>query len=120
MDTSLFIDYLRGRRPVREFFDIIKGDEIFYSAVTEAELFSGKSCEGAKARAAVEKLLSIGTKVPVTNPVAALAGEYRRKHAVPLDDAFIAATATITGARLFSMNSEHFRRIPGLDFKIPY
>lgn len=120
LDTSIFVDCLRGQQIAKEFLKKIKVDEVYYSAITEAELFSHHTCKDLNTVEKIKKLLSIGVKIHVNNEIAILGGSIRREHSIPLDDALISATAIFKNAKLYSKNAEHFKRIKSLNFEEPY
>lgn len=122
IDTDVFIDFLRGQKLAKDFLSqmIKNADAIYFSAITEAELLSGQSCNESKTRELVISLLNSFTKIEVDNPIAQLAGYIRRTHATPLPDAIIAATALKMDALLYSKNSKDYMPIPDLLFENPY
>lgn len=70
-------------------------------------------------RAAVARLFSAIRLEPVTDEVAARAGQhlrtYRRSHpGIDVVDFVIAATTQLRGARLLTLNVKHFPMIDGL------
>lgn len=123
VDTNVFIDNLRGLESARRFFELIWNDSsrsMYYSAITEAELLSGKECENSEKVDRILELLSIGKKILVTNEIAKSAGAIRRKYNLTLLDALIAATALSLGCILYSRNIGAFKAIPELEIKEPY
>ena len=123
VDSNVFIDNLRGLESARRFFDSVRNDSslsVCYSAITEAELLSGKECENEEKVDRILELLSIGEKILVTNEIAKSAGAIRRKYNLTLLDALIAATALSVGSVLYSRNIGAFKAIPDLETKEPY
>mgnify|MGYP001588339854 CR=1 FL=1 len=123
IDSDLFIDNLRGSLKAAEWFNSIRNSEsfnIYYSALTEAEVLAGKDCEAEEKEEKVIALLSIGKKMLVTNDLAKLGGTVRRKYGLALVDAIIAATALKIGAVLCTRNIADYGRIPDLRLKEPY
>ena len=80
LDTDIFIDFLRGFEKTKRFFEEIKNEGylVYFSAVTEAELISGKECNKIERKAVILDLLSNFSKVPVTNEIAVKAGDFSR------------------------------------------
>lgn len=123
IDSDLFIDNLRGSRKAAEWFNSIRSNgsiNIYYSALTEAEVLAGKDCEAEEKEERVIALLSIGKKMLVTNELAKLGGAVRRRHGLNLVDAIIAATAMELKAILCTRNVSDYSRIPNLKIKAPY
>jgi len=111
VDTNLIIDLLRGYEPARKFFkEIESGDfDVFYSTITEAEIFSGKDVASLEKQRIIEDLLLLMKRVPVDERIARKAGELRRKHNILLPDAIIAATGvTCTGSVIYTRNTKDF------------
>jgi len=111
LDIDLLIDFLRGRR---EAHALLSGyatgpDRPCISVVSVAEIWAGSR---AAERATTGALLSALTKVPVSENIAASAGEflnaYRRSHGVELADALVAATAVEVQATLLTRNVKHY------------
>lgn len=122
IDTDIFIDYFRSLRKARSYFESIgnSGDDVYFSAITEAELLSGKECSDEEKKRIIMDFLSQWTEIPVDNTVAQQGGEIRRKYEVELDDALIAATAQSRDALLITRNTSDFKKIKGLEMKKPY
>lgn len=122
IDTNILIDYFRGHVPARSFLKKtqLSKTEIFFSAITEAELLSGQSCHDPEVRDVILSLLTNFTKIEVDNPIAQMAGYIRRSFGLTLADAIIAATALKLDAGLFTRNTKDFERIHHLVVERPY
>ena len=120
IDTDIFIDFLRGYGPSKKWFAALDWESVLFSAVTEAELLSGADCNHPVTFKKTLAILQLALKIPVTNEVARKAGEIRRIYHLSLMDSFIAATALLNNAQLFTRNSKHFENVEGLDFRKPY
>lgn len=105
VDTDVFIDHLRGARPL-----LTGGHRLHYSVITRAELFSGT--RGVREAAAL--LAPLG-EVPVDREIAERAGRIRRETGLRLPDALIAATASSRSMLLATRNRRDFTRVPGLE-----
>ena len=123
VDTDLFIDNLRGGEKSFEWFNSIRDNstvDVYFSAMTEAELFSGKECEDREKEGKILALLSIGKKLVVNNEIAKLSGLLRRRYGLYIGDAVIAATALEIEAVLCTRNISDYHMIPNLKLKAPY
>ncbi|MBI4439867.1 type II toxin-antitoxin system VapC family toxin [Candidatus Woesearchaeota archaeon] len=119
LDTDIFIDFFRGV-PEAEEYIAENIDEIVFSAISEAELLSGKICNDQTEREKVFHLLSQFDKIPVGNPLVQIAGDIRRNHNISLPDAIIAASAAVNSATLVTRNLKHFKGIDKLKVEDPY
>lgn len=121
IDTNIFVDHLRNFSPATEFFESIVGREnIYFSAITEAELIAGKANDDAGKREKLLYFLHRWNKIPVDNPLVILAGDLSRNHKIAIPDAIVAATAIISNAELITKNTKDFKNIPNLRIKLPY
>ena len=113
IDTDIFIDHLRGNIEAKNFLEILKNTEYitYFSAITEAELVSGKECNNSEKLQNILDLLSLHTKLVINNEIAKKAGEFRRKYGIPLLDSIIAASAFVTKSKVVTKNIKHFKAI---------
>ena len=112
LDTDVLVDFLRGHAGAIACLEEL-ADQAILSAVTVAELYAG--VRGGKEdpeQTALANLLSQFRIVAISGAVAKLGGLYKRdygaKHGLGLADAIIAATATLEGASLKTLNTRHF------------
>ena len=105
IDTDVFVDHLRGARPLE-----LSGDVASYSTITRCELFAGTSAD----EPVIDLLLSPFRELPVDRHIAELAGRTRRTTGIRTPDALIAATALAHGLLLKTRNARDFRRVAGL------
>jgi predicted nucleic acid-binding protein len=125
VDTNIWIYHVKGIPSARSFL-LEVGEaarqrrlDIFYSTITEAELFSWPGLSTTE-RDRIERLLKLGEAVDVDSAIAreaatirAVLGQAGQK--VPkLPDALIAATALLTDAAVVSHNRPDFARVEGL------
>jgi predicted nucleic acid-binding protein len=110
LDTDVLVDHLRGRRRITA-----GNDELHVSAVTRAELFSGRGAEERRIR----RLLEPMTDLPVDTAIAERAGRLRRGSSRRLPDALIAATALEHRLTLVTRNVRDFEGIRGLKIRQP-
>ena len=122
LDTNIFIEYFRGSEQAKEYLKrlITEEEVVYFSAISEAELICGKSCNTQETKEKVLHLLSLFNKIHVDNKVAQLAGDIRRRYDIALPDALIAASALVSESVLMTKNMKDFRRIEGLLVKPPY
>jgi predicted nucleic acid-binding protein len=122
LDTDILIDFLRGRVEARTLLVSYRarGDRPIISVVSVSEVWAG-SRPAEKAPTAA--LLSALGKIPVSEKIAAMAGDflsaYRRSHGVELADALIAATAVESNATLVTRNTKHYP-MPAVTVLKPY
>jgi predicted nucleic acid-binding protein len=105
VDTDVFVDHIRGVRPIDP-----GRDRIRYSVITRCELFAGPQ----EQEEIVRELLSPFDEVEVSGETAELAGRIRRTTGILTPDALIAATAINNGFALLTRNVRDFRRVKGL------
>lgn len=110
VDSDVLVDHLRGHRRL-----VAGNDELHVSAVTRAELFSGRGVEERRIR----RLLGPMTDVPVDATIAERAGRLRRDTSRRLPDALIAATALEHRLTLVTRNIRDFEGIRGLKVRTP-
>lgn len=122
VDSDVLIDVLRQQEKAKTFIEKITKDDnvVCISALTEAEVLSGKECRDNIKREKTEGLLSSLQVVDVTQSIARKGAELRREHEVSLHDAIIAATAIELKATLHSRNSSDFKKIHDLKLIVPY
>ena len=122
LDTDIFIDLLRGFEKAKKYFEDLGREDsiVYYSAVTEIELISGKECSRIDKKAEIIKLLSQFSKIPVDNRIAIKAGDFRREYGAAFTDATIAATAFAMKAHLVTRNVEDYKKIKEIRLKVPY
>ena len=120
IDTDIFIDLLRNYPQAKKWFERISFQEALFSAISEAELLSGKDCESPEVREKIIHFLSSMTKISIDNIIAQTAGDCRRRYGIALDDAFIAASAFHHGARLTTRNTKDFSKVKEIEVIKPY
>lgn len=110
VDSDVLVDHLRGHRRFEA-----GADELHVSAVTRAELFSGRASEEPRIR----RLLEPMAQLSVDAAVAERAGRLRRTSGLRLPDALIAATALQHRLTLVTRNVGDFSRAKGLRVRHP-
>ncbi len=115
-DSTVLIAHLRGEPRATNLLLDTPSDDRIASVMSRVEIEGGmRSAE----RADVASLFSVLRLAPVTDAVAARAGEhlrkYRRSHqGIDIVDFVIGATAEIYEAQLATLNVRHFPMFRGL------
>ena len=110
VDTDVLIDHLRGHQRF-----VAGRDEVHVSAVTRAELFSGRGGEERRIRRLLQPMIALS----IDPAVAERAGRLRRETTRRLPDALIAATAIEHRLVLVTRNTREFEGIRGLRVRSP-
>lgn len=122
VDTSIFIDYLRGNEAARTWLGGFSADELSYSVVTAAELFAG--CRNNREQAAIEKELAFYLMIHISGVISQTALDWYREfhlsHGVGFLDCLIGATAYHYGFMICTLNDRHFRPLPDVKAERPY
>jgi hypothetical protein len=122
IDTTIIVDYLRNNSKAVAFIEqeVLSNQIIFASVISYAEIYAGirpKEEESISLFFSGIRIIGIGTKI------AEYAGrylkDYGKSHGLELADAFIAATAFITGSRLVTLNRKHFP-MTDINIYVPY
>ena len=121
LDTTVFVDVLRGDRAVRERLLAERPSSLACSAMTRAELLTGVAlADDPQAELLrVERLLAPITSLPFDDRCADVLGPIRailQRLGAPIGigDLVIAATALASGLVLVTSNTREFGRIHGL------
>lgn len=117
-DSTVLIAHLRGVQEATHLLRAaVEEDDACCSVLSRVEIEGGmRSGE----RTEVRRLFAALDLEPVTDPVAARAGEYLRRfrsshQGIDLVDHVIAATVDVTGAELFTLNVRHFPMFEDLE-----
>ena len=114
-DTTILVDYLRGRAEARDLLEAL-GNKPNISVASTLELYAG--VRSRRDEQLTEQLLSQVALLPVTQDIAKRAGVfvrlYHASHGVASMDAIIAATVEHHGLRLATLNIKHFPMFPKL------
>lgn len=121
VDTSVIIDYLRGKETAVELLDNIEGD-LLSSYICMAEIYEGvnrvdnrKEIENA----VINFFASLSDIYGVDENIAKKFGEISaslKKKGILIEDLdiFLAATALVNGLTFITFNQKHFLRVPDL------
>jgi toxin FitB len=110
IDSDVLVDHLRGHRRLE-----VGQDELHVSAITRAELLSGRGSEERRIR----RLLEPMSDLPVDAAIAERGGRLRRQSPLRLPDALIAATALQHRLTLVTRNVRDFDGLKGLRLRSP-
>ncbi|MGH7882477.1 MAG: type II toxin-antitoxin system VapC family toxin [Candidatus Dormibacteraceae bacterium] len=116
-DSSVLIAHLRDDQNATELLrEAVNNQQAACSVLSRVELEGGMR---SRERSSVARLFSVLSLQPVTDIIAAHAGEllrsYRRSHpGIDIADYVIAATADVLGAELLTLNVKHFPMFKGL------
>lgn len=117
IDTSIFIDKLRGGKRWDDFFNGLDDTvELNLPSIVIFELFSGLSSRKAQISLKISSFRKFFNEIDLTSEIARRAGEINRDTPGNLDlpDYIIAATAMEIGAQVVTLNRKHFEKIPGV------
>lgn len=111
LDSDVLIEWLRGREPVvKKILSLLENHaELFWTPVSIAEIFAGvrRSEEDE-----VENLFLLLEPLAITPEIGRRAGQflkaYSKSHGVELGDSLIAASASIHGISLWTLNRKHY------------
>lgn len=122
VDTSVIVDYLRRKDNTNSWFYklSLKGNILYISIITHAELHSGKSVhQSPRHKKILDEIISKLSVIAIDLPTSALAGKIRAKTNRDLLDCFIGATAIKSGHSLATLNTKHFVGMKDLDLVKP-
>jgi len=122
LDTSIFIDYLRGNEACKAWMGNFSTSELAYSVVTAAELLAG--CRNSREQDIVEKELALYPMIHISGVISQSALEWYRQfhlsHGTGFLDCLIAASAHHYGLTICTLNDKHFRPLPDIKVERPY
>lgn len=121
VDSDIVIDHLRGFETARNFLKSAQqNSELYLSAVSVVELYSGSETRQADRLKIVEQLVSSFEISLLIPSIARQAGFLRRDYNKSFADMIIAATALEYGFILATRNIKDFKAIPKLKLFQPY
>jgi predicted nucleic acid-binding protein len=113
-DTSILVDWLRGRPEA--IAELSRYNRHRISRIVWTELLAGEPLER---RDTIQQIISPFEVVEIDARIAAAAADLRHRLKMKLLDAYILATAQVSGAILVTRNSEDFpAAMPGV--RVPY
>jgi predicted nucleic acid-binding protein len=111
LDTDVIIEWLRGHEPFVEQIPalIAEHSELFWSAVSVAEVFAGVRKGEQEAIANLFLLLEpLSISVEVGRKAGEYLKSYAKSHSIELGDALIAACACSENLKLWTLNKKHY------------
>ena len=121
LDTSVIIDYLRGKEDAINFVNNLKG-KLVSSYICLSELYEGiyrsknKSAESTILEFFSGLSKTYGLNQKIAQEFGSLRKNLKQKGEIIEDlDIMIAATCIVYGLTLVTLNKKHFSRIKGLD-----
>ncbi len=114
IDTNILSDYIKGALPQKTRNVLRKQSIIKISFITRIELLCWKEQEDA-----IKNLISICSVENITEEIINECINIRRRYAIKLPDAIIAATAISENLTLITGNSKDFKAVRGLKFFKP-
>jgi predicted nucleic acid-binding protein len=122
IDTSIFIDYLRGNQKAKDWLDSFTEGELVFSVITAAESLAG--CRNRQEQDAVEQELACYPTLHLSNAISATALDwyrrYRLSHGVGFLDCLIGASAYQYEMTICTLNDKHFHPFPKIKIERPY
>lgn len=119
VDTDIIIDFIRTENGILPKLFILQSEEkieLFISALTVLELYSGQSSKMKNPH--ISELISAFHIVDLDQNLGRFTGELKRDYPQigAFADIIIGASALYIGAQLATRNRKHFRAIPKLKF----
>jgi len=122
VDTSIFVDYLRGNETAKEWMSNFPKGELAYSIITGAELVAG--CRNRHEQELVEKELALYPMVHLSGMISVTAWDWYRQlhlsHGAGFLDCLIGASAHQYGLTICTLNDKHFKAFADLIVERPY
>ena len=111
LDSDVIIAWLRGSESVAgAIMNLLEsGHSLLWTPVSVAEIFAGaRKTESAR----IETLFLILETLPISETIGKEAGRYLQKysksHSLELGDSLIAASASMAGLSLWTLNKKHY------------
>lgn len=119
IDTSILVDYLRGKSQAIDYVRNLKGD-LCVSVITVAELYAGANSQAEES--GLEEFMLAFKILDFNHELARMAGHIRRdygkKYGTGFADALIAATAFSCQAVIVTLDKKHYQMLKKVE--IPY
>lgn len=121
-DTDILIDYLRLHKPAIKLLDGLTKDERNIAFLTPFELLQGcgKKSQSMKVDTFLKNFKVLPVSAEISKKALALFREIKWRTHIDIPDAFVAATALVSGLTVVTRNLKHYRDIPKLKVERPY
>ncbi|MGK6350967.1 type II toxin-antitoxin system VapC family toxin [Parapedobacter sp. DT-150] len=119
-DTNILIELSKNNSIIVEKLSKIGANKIVVSAISAGEFLFGARDrhELAKIKRSLNSIKIMHADNEISEFAIRLIEKYTLSHHLDVPDAFIAATAIIKGANLYTLNLKHFKYIEGLKLHI--
>ena len=120
VDTNILIYHTARSAVARDFLaDLIASKAFNISVITRIE-FLGWHAQTPEGFERCQRLVGLGSVIPVTEEIADKAIDLRRHRNIKLADGIIAATALVNGLKLATRNLDDFRGLKDLEIVNPF
>ena len=119
IDTNILIYHTKGSQGTIKFFDNLITQRSFNISILTKIEFLGWSKHTPEGFQKCQALIKPANIFPVDEKIANKAIELRRKKAIKLADAVIAATALVNNLKLATRNVDDFKAIAGIEIVNP-
>lgn len=123
VDSSILIDYLRGREPAREYLEALQSaDELATHIIVAAEVLTGARDQREQEviqLALREFRMHVASEADCSAALNSLS-QFRLSHGVGWHDCLIAASCVRKRLPLATLNEKHFSVFDDLDVVRPY
>lgn len=118
LDTNIIIEHLRlssGKSSLYKLTEDNSRLNLGISLITIQELFVGQSTKDPQSRKKLKQVIKPLLLLPYNEEIATKAGELMRDYSpLTFADAAIAATTILHEAKLFTLNTKDFSKLPSL------
>ena len=112
IDADILIWHLRGERKAAAFLQKLVADdscELWIGAMQRAEVvFFMRPAEVAATGLFLAQFRTASVDQRVVDTAGALYRQWHPSHGIDMSDAFLAATAALTGGRIYTLNTKHY------------
>ena len=120
IDTNILIYHLAGSQTATEFLSELIARQAFNISILTKIEFLGWDRHSAEGFEKCKRLVDLSQVYPLSQDVADKAIDLRKRRAIKLADAVIAATAIVNNFQLATRNVEDFRSLKSLRIINPF